>query len=71
MNNSVITFDKAVKIISLFFICWFLILLTIMVCQMAKKAEIGRYQFHQNHGYKIDTKTGKTKTIRDNYKWSD
>lgn len=60
-NLKAIGFDKFFKVILLICIGYFLFLLTIIVRQIEKKSEVGRYQFH-NEGYLIiDTKTGVTK----------
>ena len=57
-------FDAFFKITLLIFIAYFLILLTNISFQLSSKSEIGRYQFHMDKTYLLDTKTGVVKKYK-------
>lgn len=53
-----ISFDTAFKIVLLVFIAYFLFLLTKIAMQLKDNSDVGRYQFHTDNPYLLDTKTG-------------
>ena len=55
-----LNFDVIFKTILLFFIGYFLFLLTNIANQLKITSDIGRYQFHTDRDIIIDTKTGET-----------
>lgn len=55
---SKISFDTLFKVILLVFIAYFLILLTKISMQLKDNSDVGRYQFHTDNPYLLDTKTG-------------
>jgi len=55
---SKISFDKFFKIVILVFIEYFLLLLTTISIQLKENSDVGRYQFHNDNPYILDTKTG-------------
>ena len=61
MNLSTISFDILFKITLLVFIAYFLFILTNITKQLKENADIGRYQFHTEQRYILDTKTGTVK----------
>jgi len=63
-NVSNLSFDTLFKIVLLIFIAYFLVLLTIISNQLRNKSEIGRYQFHIDRPYILDTKTGEVKKYK-------
>ncbi len=58
-NLSKINFDVLFKTLFLFFIAYFLYLLTLISIQMKNNTDVGRYQFMNDSRLIIDTKTGK------------
>jgi hypothetical protein len=56
-----ISFDILFKITLLVFIAYFLFILTNITIQLKDNADIGRYQFHTEERYILDTKTGSIK----------
>ncbi len=62
MNNKFkISFNNFFKIIILFLVAYFLVLIMEIKNQMEKNIEIGRYQFSVDRHFIIDTKTGEVK----------
>lgn len=55
---SKINFDTLFKVILLVFITYFLFLLTKISMQLKDNSDVGRYQFHTDKPYLLDTKTG-------------
>lgn len=55
---SKISFDTLFKVILLVFIGYFLFLLTKISMQLKDNSDVGRYQFHTDNPYLLDTKTG-------------
>lgn len=55
---SKISFDTLFKVILLVFIAYFLFLLTKISMQLKDNSDVGRYQFHTDNPYLLDTKTG-------------
>lgn len=58
---SKISFDVIFKFTLLIFIAYFLILLTNISKRLATDSEVGRYQFHPDNPFILDTKTGVVK----------
>ncbi|WP_295231402.1 hypothetical protein [Sediminibacterium sp.] len=58
MNLSKNNFDVLFKIILLVFVTYFLYILANIAMQIRDNADIGRYQFHSEERYILDTKTG-------------
>lgn len=55
---SKISFNTLFKVILLVFIAYFLFLLTSIAMQLKGSSDVGRYQFHNDNPYLLDTKTG-------------
>lgn len=60
-NLSRISFDAIFKVILLVFIAYFLFLLNNIAEQLKDNSDIGRYQFHTDNPFILDTKTGVVK----------
>ncbi len=60
-----ISLDRLFKILLLIFIAYFLILLTSIAIQINKNSEVGRYQFHNDNRYILDTKSGEVRRYKD------
>ena len=53
--------ETVFKVLLLIFIGYFLYLLTIIAIQIKSNGDVGRYQFHNDKPFLIDTKTGEVK----------